>query len=404
MAPDRSTFVRTAWSLSLLFVAGCAGLVTSGCGLIANTSANSPLPSFSRPQTVDIDHTSIKWQTIGNCWAYSHLGWAESLIKKATGESLDFSETYLTYRHFEEQLLLTSDLNEIQTAGSFERTVFLLQKYGLLLEGEFIPDESGVARSLVQARAVERINESLKYGPLKTDRSPLLIRSELNKAFGISDEQFLLRTERVRLPREIAMGLRSERPWTLEDDLASWHEVVWDPDLYHVPSSLPATAAQLTRSRKSLLKTVKSALNQGHPVMINWFVDFAALDEQGEFTLATLQKNGSGHQGHHSSVMEDYVVTGNHPETGEPYETPEGNIDEKLKEWAAEKGRLRYFVIKNSWGGAERLDRPSYSRFGEKGYARLDASYLFAWIVDTSFFATPRAVITSFVLPTEPTQ
>ena len=360
-------------------------------------------PSVSSAiKTVDIEQTPVKWQSIGNCWAYSHLGWAESMIKKATGQSYNFSESYLTYRHFEEQLLRPRELKEIETGGSFERTGYLLLKYGLLLEEEFIPEEAELSRSSIQAQAVSTINESLQSGPLKGERTPQVIREELNRAFGITGEQFDKRIEKVRYPKDLNAGTWEEQKLTLEEALNSWEQISWDPDFQHIPDSLPAIPAQLTRARKNLIKRVKKALNIGYPVMMNWFVDFNALNGDGIFHLETLRQNGTGRQGYHSTVMEDYVVSGLHPETNLPYATPEGESPPEIKEWAAQSDSLDYVVIKNSWGGAERFDRPSYSRFGEKGYSRLDASYLFAWIADSSFQDTPQTVINSFILPPLP--
>lgn len=377
-------------------------LLTSSAFMSCSSNPNTPWSRESRPQTVDIDHTPVKWQSIGNCWAYSHLGWIESLIKKGTGESYNFSETYLTYRHFEEQLLLNRPLEEIQTGGSFYRTRYLLQKYGLLLEGQFIPEEAEQSKSYIQAQAVSRINQSLQNGLLKTDRSPRSIRRELNMAFGLSEDDFATRTQFIRFPKDILTQVSNDSQITLENHLVSWMEVRWDPDLGHIPADLPAEASVLSRSRKNLLTRVKKALNKGYPVIMNWFVDFNALNQDGIFNLETLRQNGIGSQGLHSTVMEDYVVKGSHPENGVDFQTPEGETSPTIKEWAAEFGLLQYVVIKNSWGGAERLDRPSYSRFGEKGYARLESSYLFAWLPDSEQSGSPQTAITSFILPTIP--
>ena len=46
----------------------------------------------------------VKEQTIGNCWLYASVAWAESLHQIATDETRDLSESYLTYWHWYEQI------------------------------------------------------------------------------------------------------------------------------------------------------------------------------------------------------------------------------------------------------------------------------------------------------------
>ena len=49
--------------------------------------------------------SSVKRQSIGNCWIYASVGWVESLHLRATGEVYDLSETYVSYWDWYEKLV-----------------------------------------------------------------------------------------------------------------------------------------------------------------------------------------------------------------------------------------------------------------------------------------------------------
>ena len=111
------------------------------------------------------------------------------------------------------------------------------------------------------------------------------------------------------------------------------------------------------------------ALNDGEPVVLEWFVDFNAMDYRGIFSLDQLAYNGVGRQGFHQTVIEDYVVELVDPQTGEVYgEIGEGEVSEEQQELAVRHGRFKYLIVKNSWG-ANRPDRGSYTVDGEKGFS-----------------------------------
>ena len=85
-------------------------IVATSCGM--KSSSDEATRSLGQPtqtsslDTVNIPHSSVKWQSIGNCWAYAALGWVESMLLR--GPELvqpNFSETYVTYPHYELQLM-----------------------------------------------------------------------------------------------------------------------------------------------------------------------------------------------------------------------------------------------------------------------------------------------------------
>ncbi len=64
------------------------------------------------------------------------------------------------------------------------------------------------------------------------------------------------------------------------------------------------------------------------------------------------------------------------PQTGKPFQTTEGENSPELKKLAAEFGTIDYFVVKNSWGGADRPSRSCYTHDNEQGFTRLNADYI----------------------------
>ncbi len=385
-------------SVSMLGLA----LTTQGCGPQNQPAAPKiELVEDSEENglyAVDIPHTGIKWQSIGNCWIYAFFGWAESLIIQHSGETRNFSESYFSYRHFEQQLL--AGTNEISTGGSFMYARRLTQRYGLIYEGDFIPEEADRTKSDTQAYAVAYLNESLKNGALKdaSQRTPALIRSELDKAFGIRLEDV---SSKIFAANEIATSDTT----TLADSLLAVREVglARSGPASKPESSLPEFPQVYSQAEVKMMQRVMRALNDNYPVVINWFVDFNGLTRAGTFDLNAVKTKGSGNQGYHSTVIEDYTAVGTTAD-GQSFEVGEGLVDESTQALAVSNGQLSSIIIKNSWGGADRPDRFSYPVAGVYGYHKLQANYLFGYMGEFSsdnereFLGATRG-ITSFILP-----
>lgn len=367
-------------ALSTLAV-GCSGLQSS-------TSADqrdsvNPI-ALSSTKTVNIPHTSVKWQSIGNCWAYAAAGWIESMMLR-TGEQdvLDVSETYITYRHYEQQLAYTFS-EELETGGTFQQATRLILTYGLMSEADFAPDEANSTKSIRQKTATDILNESIAFGPLSRSRSKSVVRAELDRAFGVNMQEL---ESKIIDPGSILVSTGRGRTEKLSNVMANWREVSWPIDFRSYPesplpgmSARPIRNADATEEQIALLRRAMRALNAGYPVVLNWFVDFNGMDQEGIFSLESLQEKGLGRQGYHSTVAEDYTAEGFDPFEGRYFTTPEGEVSDSLKTTAARFGIPTSFIIKNSWGGAERLDRNSYLKDGEKGYHKLKTNYLFAFI------------------------
>lgn len=372
------------WMKKMAAIAICAQLTVS---------CSSESPRSSDVKVTDIYDSAIKWQSIGNCWIYSTLGWVESLLLKDGQGEKDFSESYLTYRYYQEQL--KSGAQKIQTGGFWSTSQDLILAYGLMLEGDFIPEEKDQPKSLRQAEATAFIEEKLadqeflsSLALLTQTEKATAIEELLNEAFGVEIE---LLEEKIIPASAVILSSEPGKATTLSDVVRTWrpetHKSFFDwyssglsIDTLPAVSSLPASVRKVQLERK-----VMKALNKKIPVQLVWFVDFNAQGEDGIFSLANLKERGVGSQGYHQTVIEDYAVEILDPLTGEVIrEIGEGQASQEDMLAAETNGRIKYLVVKNSWGGSERLDRPSYVVNGKGGYARLEADYLFGWMIQSA--------------------
>lgn len=403
--------VRSFRLLGILTLAPALLNLASACSRasMSNTQDSQPIQpqALSSTQTVNIPHTSVKWQSIGNCWAYAAVGWIESMILRSETEPLpNFSESYITYRHYENQLKY-SGIDELQTGGSFYEATQITLRYGLMTEADFAPDEASLSRSERQKRATSILNESIKSGALSRSRTKDVIRAELDRAFAVNFESL---KDKIISPDTVLVTAGQGRKAPLSEVMSSWKEVIWPVNYSETPADpQPGLKAQphwngrLSDLQVRALRRAMRAMNAGYPVVLNWFVDFNAMSQAGVFELSTLKTQGAGKQGYHSTVLEDYLAKGFDPTNGIYFETPEGEVSEELKMKAVTFGALTSFITKNSWGGSERLDRPSYSREGEKGYHKLTSDYLFAFIPqyneETENFEGYTTGINSLIVP-----
>ncbi len=82
-----------AVSASVLF-----GSLATGCS--GEAPAVTEELTLADEAVTDVNHSSVKRQSIGNCWIYATVGWAESLNKSATGVEQNYSESYVTFFHW----------------------------------------------------------------------------------------------------------------------------------------------------------------------------------------------------------------------------------------------------------------------------------------------------------------
>jgi hypothetical protein len=357
---------------------------------------------------VNVVHTDVERQAIGNCWIYAHASWLESMHKRATGVDFDSSQSYVTYWDWFHKIQ-EGDVGSdgVQTGGSWQLANNLVRRYGVMPEAEFVPADTTNEMSSRQASALSAINASLSSGALKTSearRNKKLLLQELNKAWGL--------TPAVIAHLQKAFGESAERTFASGSSASSAGTPIIRPQDFTVayPSRSTRGAVSVRQaslstamnawkevyysrgSRATQIK-IQRALHALAPVVITWNVDFNALENsdpvlKGSFNMTTLGKAGKpGRQGGHLTVLEDYQA-----------KLPNGeilkvNVDATPEQLAAAldtRTTIEFMQVKNSWG-ASRVDRGFAP--GMPGYHNLYMDYLngpITWCRDSEDTGTPE--------------
>ncbi|MFO0761102.1 MAG: hypothetical protein U0359_31780 [Byssovorax sp.] len=371
--------------------------------LAATASGCGSEPESVVDDLTDVKNTAVKNQSIGNCWVYASMGWAESLHLTQTGETLNLSESWISYWHWYEELagpppglpsIASLDKGQLSTGGWFGLAAELMRRYGVITEGSFIPEEAEAARSSRQSSALSAINTSLKSGVLsdaakRKDRA--LVRAELDKAWGLSaattslindtfgvdvskslanDTAKVQKGGAILLPKSVSVGHNISLadaiglPSSSTNVLQRKGKYAWNETSY------PSTAT----ARRDVLRKMQKAMHSGMPVILSWFVDFNAMDGQNRFMEPPATP---GHQGGHMTVLEDYQVT-NVPGFG-TLKAGELVTDPKALTAALDpSAKIEFLRIKNSWGSGL---APNAAGEQFRGYHDLYMKYLDAQLV-----------------------
>ena len=351
-------------ALTALASVACLG----GCSSKQGSSATSD------SDITQVAETPVKDQSIGNCWTYASTGWIESLVKGANGTDMNLSESYVNYWYWYTQITTGQiDGNAVAEGGTWGEAVELVSTYGIMDEGGFIPEEADAQLSNRQASAVKAINASLASGALATPAAranAALVRSELDKAWGLNpnviktlDDTFgkdgatPIGTNQVPAD-DVVIHLSKDLPAKLPNPTTGVLDTVTVADAIGTKrfddvesrsgtyawahAYYPSTAPD----RRQFLKRVQRALHAEQPVVLSWYVDFNALNDQGQF-LAPPATPGS--QGSHMVIMYDYEVT-NVPGFGT---LPAGVLETRpaaLEAALSDDAVITFLRIKNSWG------------------------------------------------------
>lgn len=354
-------------------------------GLAACAPSQDPLSQEQSQQgddsIVDIAHTGVKDQSIGNCWVYATTGWVESLHLSQSGAEVNFSESYVSYWHWLEGIagpaqglprIAYLDGNQLSTGGWFGTAAELMRRYGVIEEGDFIPEEAESALSSRQSAALAAINQSLASGALSTpearaDRA--LVRDELDRAWGLSPAvvaaldatfgagaELTLATggapasDDIIAPANVAVGFAEVgagqyQALSLADAIGQ--PASWDPGTRVGPYAWNEQAySPLGADRRQRLREAQIALHRRLPVIMTWFVDFNAMGNDGAFRAPP---EAPGHQGGHMTVLEDYEI-----DDVPGYGTLEAGTlvtdPAALEAALADEANIAFFRIKNSWG------------------------------------------------------
>jgi hypothetical protein len=344
----------------------------------SDTSTSEPAAATGDEQeVVDIPNTSVKDQSIGNCWIYATSGWAESLRLGYAGEELNISESYLSYvdwfHGIQDGNFTAKD--GLQTGGWFGEAAEYLRRYGVMDEAAFIPEEATAQESSRQKQALDAINLSLKSGVLSdaaARRDRVKVRDELDKAFKLSPEVIALLDESfghdlqrtvvkgatipegkgLRPASAIEIGYYGPKKKTIsladavgnpssESSVSGWRtrtgSLAWND------SSYPSTAS----SQRTFQIRAQKALHARRPVILIWFVDFNAMDRKSG-TFKAIPET-PGHQGGHMTVMEDYQVS-NVPGFGTLEAGTVITDPAALEAALSPEATIDFLRIKNSWG------------------------------------------------------
>ena len=359
----------------------------------AESSATNDATRTESDAITRVRFSPVKNQTIGNCWVYATIGWAESLHKRADNRAVDFSESYLTYwSWFEEIVTGSGTAKEIDGGGDWTTGIALMSRYGLMNEADFIPEEAGARESARQASALEAVNAALKSGALRdaaARRDRTAVRGVLDAAFGLRpamvdalDTTFgrdvqrilnrngaatagnILRTSDVSAKLQDAPGAHLVAG-TLADAIGTGRWTDWRQGEHAWNwAAVPATPA----ARRRFEKRVQNALNDHQPVVIGWWVDFNALTPDSALQLAPLTTAGPGSQGGHMTLLYDYQA--DVPGVGLLRAGDTATAEQKAAA-LSDDTRVVFWRSKNSWG----LD--PHSRIHPSGYYDLYSEYMY---------------------------
>jgi hypothetical protein len=348
----------------------CSLALFAGCAAPDDSNVDS-----SGSQVVSIPQSNVKNQAIGNCWLYAMGSWAEGLHKAQANETLSMSESYWSYWDWYDHLV-NGEVSgtSLATGGGFERAAYLIERYGIMMEPDFIAADAQSETQNSQQKALDAINASLAAGALKDPMSrtdSALVRSELNKAWAL-DPSVVADLDATFGPggnnsgANAVHGAGSKVHWASEYSVKSMKDAqgndktltladfIGTGDQYSrqgdfawqsVGYSDDATARRATQIR------MQKAMNDGWDVMISWYVDFNALDKTGHFTAPPAKP---GPQGGHMTVLEDYEIT-DVPGFGT---LPAGTVETRPEALAASldpSAKISFLRTKNSWGTYESL-------------------------------------------------
>jgi hypothetical protein len=384
--------IRNWFALASVFV------MATGCSVAAQDNSNGTDNAI-----VNVPHTPVERQSIGNCWLYAEASWAESMHLTATGTEFDVSQSYWTYWHWYDQIK-GGWSSEISTGGNQYTANDIIRNYGVVPEKSFVAEDSNGEMSYRQSSALNKINDELKNGRLKESsarQDAKLVRQVLDeawqltaevkawmtKAFGEDGKTTLGRTARspegtpiisaadfkVKYTSRASNGTVTVKDTSLAVAMDEWRTASY-PTWASGGSTLEST-------RRSFLQRVQRALHDAQPVVITWNVDFNAMESgdnerRGSFNMTTLNGNGPGRQGGHMTVLEDYeaeTVEFGLLKAGVTLDPSNAEDKKKLDAALLPTTKIKFLRVKNSWG-AFRDDRSSAPGF--PGYHDLYSDYL----------------------------
>jgi len=420
---------RSGWWLSVAMSAvGVVSLSQTGCAQPEGTDVGGE--GDITEEVTDVSHTTVKNQSIGNCWSYAAAGWAESLHRQWAQANpgadsgyrdpdINMSESWITFWDWYDKLTgaryggveTKNGRTELTTGGWWDGAASTMRTRGVVLEADFIPEEATAITSQRQRDALNAINTELNAGgrlATSSDRSNKTkvltvlmdvwrlnqnVRDTITRVFGAtgastlqyprsSDRGFIRKATEIRIRTVVVRsGQKVATDGTLAD-VVPGGRYAWRSASY--PSS--------SSGRTDFHRRVMNALNARQPVVISWLVDFN-FRSNGTFQVPTPVPM-AGRQGGHLTILEDYQTTIR--QQGQPDRVLRAGemASEADQNLAVQYGTLDFYRIKNSWG--QGTDPSGTGDFA--GYYDLYSNYLngpITWTADNA----QRIPLSSVVLP-----
>ncbi len=376
-------------SLAIASVLALSSLAVSGCG--------DESTSDQTQDVGDAKNSKVERQAIGNCWLYATASWVEGIRIWATGEEPDLSQSYWTMWHWFDEIIDGAAWTEISTGGTTWTANDIIRKRGLMMEEDFVKEDVTSEMSSRQSAALAKINDEIKNGRLKEpsareDAALVLtvlmdawqldeaVRAQIVSTFGEDGSNTLDQsgsTEGTSIvaasdfavaypERETDPAAPTLRETNLDEAMGEWRTVRYPSN----PSG-----------RRDFQVRVQKTIHDGVAAIVTWDVDFNAMeskagDLQGSFNMTTRNGLGPGRQGGHMTVFEDYEVETQEfglLEAGVTLDAENPEDAEKLAAALLPTSTVKFFRIKNSWGGF-RDDRASAPGF--PGYHDLYMDYM----------------------------
>jgi len=380
-------------------MAMAAVLAVAGGAAIGCASTQDDAESSAGAIT-EVEQSSVKRQSIGNCWAYAMTGWHEALHKGATGEEKNTSESWLTYWQWFDQLATGTPRDQVNTGGGYYEGAGLIMKYGLVLEKDFIKAEAEDEMSARQSKALEAVNASLASGEMKAaverkDRKA--IRKELDRAWGLDaatsgridavfgegvektlDVDYVNRApgKGVIRPQDYPIRTSDQRTETfitvsLADALGTASpEAAWRGGDHAFNQWEYPLSTEPAVNRREHWKRIQRALHDRLPVLMAWTIDFNALTRSSLVSFDEVKRKGPGVQGGHMTIMHDYQAEV--PGIGLLAAGTQAT-KEQMEAALADDTKIQFVRVKNSWGGI-RPDR--WTSAAIPGYHDVELAYL----------------------------
>jgi len=357
-------------TLASVVTAASLAVLASGCSGQASEHA-----AQGADEIVDVPHSTVKNQSLSNCWLYATMAWAESLHLASGARELDISESYLTYWHWFDQLVWDGapGKTSIQEEGYFHQGMDLIYRFGIMAEADFIPEEATATRSSRQSSAKAKLDRAMRDGALATREARMdkaLVRRELNLAWGLSDDvvnemnavfgegydrsldqssTVVPAGSPIRSARDIPILAAKADGTTREATLAdAIGDRAWDQGFGRRKGALAWNDLDYPRDpaeQRAFEIRIQRALHARQPVVISWFIDFNAMS--GSAFKAPPAR--PGRQGGHVTVLEDYQIDGV-PGFG----TLAAGVNETRPEALAAAldpaANVQFWRTKNSWG------------------------------------------------------